>query len=94
MDYLENNIVVESGQYRQIVLSDDTEHLQANEEHCDIVVKENASLELYRIQNLDNTTGLKTRIHIHQERDSRVHFVVIVHHFYHPVHHGIPGIDE
>ena len=77
MDYLENNIIVESGQYRQIVLSDDTEHLQANEEHCDIVVKENASLELYRIQNLDNTTGLKTHIHIHQERDSRVHFVVI-----------------
>ena len=77
MDYLENNIVVESGQYRQIVLSDDTEHLQANEEHCDIVVKENASLEMYRIQNLDDTTNLKTHIHIHQERDSRVHFVVI-----------------
>ena len=77
MELLENNIVVESGQYRQIVLSDDTEHLQANEEHCDIVVKENASLELYRIQNLDETTGLKTHIHIHQERDSRVHFVVV-----------------
>ena len=77
MDYLETNIVVESGQYRQIVLSDDTEHLQANEEHCDIVVKENASLEMYRIQNLDDTTNLKTHIHIHQERDSRVHFVVI-----------------
>ena len=77
MDYLENTIVVESGQYRQIVLSDDTEHLQANEEHCDIVVKENASLEMYRIQNLDDTTDLKTHIHIHQERDSRVHFVVI-----------------
>ena len=55
MDYLENNIVVESGQYRQIVLSDDTEHLQANEEHCDIVVKENASLEMYRIQNFMRT---------------------------------------
>ena len=77
MDYLENNIVVESGQYRQIVLSDDTEHLQANEEHCDIVVKENASLEMYRIQNLDDTAQLKTHIHIHQERDSRVHFVVV-----------------
>ena len=77
MELLENNIVVESGQYRQIVLSDDTEHLQANEEHCDIVVKENASLEMYRIQNLDETTGLKTHIHIRQERDSRVHFVVI-----------------
>ena len=77
MELLENNIVVESGQYRQLVLSDDTEHLQANEEHCDIVVKENASLEMYRIQNLDDTTNLKTHIHIHQERDSRVHFVVI-----------------
>lgn len=77
MELLENNIVVESGQYRQIVLSDDTEHLQANEEHCDIVVKENACLEMYRIQNLDDTTDLKTHIHIHQERDSRVHFVVI-----------------
>ena len=77
MDFLENNIVVESGQYRQIVLSDDTTHLQANEERCDIVVKENAFLEMYRIQNLDDTTGLKTHIHIHQERDSRVHFVVI-----------------
>ena len=46
MDFLENNIVVESGQYRQIVLSDDTTHLQANEERCDIVVKENAFLEM------------------------------------------------
>ncbi|MBP5572926.1 MAG: Fe-S cluster assembly protein SufD [Bacteroidales bacterium] len=77
MDYLENNIVVESGQQRQIVVLDDTEHLQANEEHCDIVVKENGFLELYRIQNLDDTTPLKTHIHIRQERDSRVHFVVI-----------------
>lgn len=77
MDYLENNIIVESGQYRQIVLSDDTEHLQANEEHCDIVVKANASLEMYRIQNLDDSAHLMTHIHIHQERDSRVHFVVV-----------------
>ena len=77
MDYLENNIVVESGQRRQIVVLDDTEHLQTFEEHCDIVVKENGSLELYRIQNLDNTTPLKTHIHIRQERDSHVHFVVI-----------------
>ena len=77
MDYLENNIVVERGQRRQIVVLDDTEHLQAGEEHCDIVVKENGFLELYRIQNLDDTTGLKTHIHLHQERDSRVHFVLI-----------------
>ena len=60
MNYLENNIVVESGQYRQIVLSDDTAHLQANEEHCDIVVKANASLEMYRIQNLDDAAHLQT----------------------------------
>lgn len=77
MDYLENNIIVESGQQRQIVVLDDSEHLQAHEEFCDIVVKENAFLEMYRIQNLDNTASLKTHIHIHQERDSRVHFVVI-----------------
>ena len=77
MKLLENTIVVESGQYRQIVLSDDNEHLRANEEHCDIVVKENAALELYRIQNLDDTACLKTHIHLHQEHDSRVHFVVI-----------------
>ena len=77
MEYLENNIVVESGQYRQLVVIDDTEHLQAHEEHCDIVVKENASLELYRIQNLDNDADLVTNIHIRQQRDSRVHFVVV-----------------
>ncbi len=77
MDYLENNIVVERGQQRQIVVLDDTEHLQANEEFCDIVVKENAFLEMYRIQNLDDTANLKTHIRIHQERDSRVHFVVV-----------------
>ena len=77
MDYLENNIVVERGQHRQIVVLDDTEHLQANEEFCDIVVKENASLEMYRIQNLDDTADLKTHIRIHQQRDSRVHFVVV-----------------
>ena len=77
MDYLENNIVVEPNQYRQLVVIDDTEHLQAHEEHCDIVVGENASLEMYRIQNLDNNAGLVTNIHIHQQRDSKVHFVVI-----------------
>ena len=77
MDYLENNIVVERGQQRQIVVLDDTEHLQANEEFCDIVVKENAFLEMYRIQNLDDTANLKTHIRIHQYRDSRVHFVVV-----------------
>ena len=77
MDYLENNIVVERNQYRQLVVIDDTEHLQAHEEHCDIVVGENASLEMYRIQNLDNDADLVTNIHIHQQRDSKVHFVVI-----------------
>ncbi len=77
MEFLENNIVVEKNQYRQIVVIDDTEHLQAHEEHCDIVVGENAKLEMYRIQNLDNDADLVTNIHIHQQRDSRVHFVVI-----------------
>ena len=77
MELLENNIVVERNQYRQLVVMDDTEHLQANEEHCDIVVGENAYLEMYRIQNLDDTAHLKTHIHIHQQRDSRVRFVVV-----------------
>lgn len=76
-DYLESQIVVEKGQTRQIVVLDDTEHLQANEEYCDIVVEENACLEMYRIQNLDSDAELKTHIHIHQKRDSRVLFVVI-----------------
>lgn len=77
MDNLENIIVVEKGQQRQIVVLDDMEHHLTDEECCDITVKENASLELYRIQNLDDTAQLRTTIHIHQERDSRVHFVVI-----------------
>ena len=77
MDYLESNIVVEPGQTRQIVVLDDSEHHQADEEFCDIVVKENACLELYRIQNIGAMENLKTHIHIHQQRDSRVHFVVI-----------------
>lgn len=77
MEFLENNIVVERNRYRQLVVIDDTEHLQAQEEHCDIVVDENAQLEMYRIQNLDNSARLKTHIHIHQQRNSRVHFVVI-----------------
>ena len=55
MDYLESNIVVEPGQTRQIVVLDDSEHHQADEEFCDIVVKENACLELYRIQNFMRT---------------------------------------
>lgn len=77
MDFLENNIVVERNQYRQIVVMDDTEHFQSHEEHCDIVVGENAKLEMYRIQNLDDDADLVTNIHIHQQRNSRVHFVVI-----------------
>jgi len=77
MEFLENNIVVERNQYRQIVVMDDTEHSQSHEEHCDIVVGENAKLEMYRIQNLDDNADLVTNIHIHQQRNSRVHFVVI-----------------
>ena len=77
MDTLENTIVVESGQQRQIVVLDDMEHHLADEEFCDITVKENGFLEMYRIQNLDDTARLKTTIRIHQQRDSRVHFVVV-----------------
>ena len=77
MAYLENTIRVEKGQHRQIVLSDDTQHLTADFEHCDIIVEENASLEMYRIQNLDDDTQLETSMHIEQKRDSRVHFVIV-----------------
>ena len=77
MDTLENTIVVESGQQRQMVVLDDMEHHLTDEEYCDITVKENGFLEMYRIQNLDDTACLKTTIRIHQQRDSRVHFVVV-----------------
>ena len=77
MDTLENTIVVESGQQRQMVVLDDMEHHLTDEEYCDITVKENGFLEMYRIQNLDDTARLKTTIRIHQQRDSRVHFVVV-----------------
>ncbi len=66
MAYLENNITVGKNQSRQLVLLDDSSHLQSNEEQCDIVMEENSTLELYRIQNLNDDSELTTHINIKQ----------------------------
>ena len=77
MAYLENNITVGRGQSRQLVLLDDSSHLQSNEEQCDIVLEEGATLEMYRIQNLNDDSNLTTHINIKQAANSSVHFVLV-----------------
>ena len=77
MAYLENNITVGRGQSRQLVLLDDSSHLQSNEEQCDIELEEGATLEMYRIQNLNDDSNLTTHINIKQAANSSVHFVLV-----------------
>ena len=77
MAYLENNITVGKNQSRKLVLLDDSSHLQSNEEQCDIVMEENSTLELYRIQNLNDDSKLTTHINIKQAANSSVHFVIV-----------------
>lgn len=74
---MESKTVIASGQKLQIVEYDDKEHVQANATEYEITVGENAALEMYRIQNLDDTTSLSQHFKIKQLRDSRVHIVII-----------------
>ena len=73
---MESRTVIEKGQKLQVVEYDDKEHFAGNKDY-EIVVGENASFEMYRIQNLDDDAALTQNFNIKQLRDSRVHIVVI-----------------
>lgn len=73
---MESRTVIEKGQKLQVVEYDDKEHFAGNKDY-EIVVGENASFEMYRIQNLDDDAALTQNFNIKQLRDSRVHIVVV-----------------
>lgn len=74
---MERMTVIPTGQRLQIVEYDDKEHVSANVADYEVTVGENAVLEMYRIQNLDDETSLTQHFRIRQLRDSRVHIVII-----------------
>lgn len=74
---MEKNIVLKTGQDLQIIDYDDNKHLESNAESTEIIVGENARLEIYRLQNLDDDTSIKRSIHIKQLRNSYVRIVLI-----------------
>ena len=73
---MESRTVIGKGQKLQVVEYDDKEHFAGNKDY-EIVVGENASFEMYRIQNLDNDAALTQNFNIKQLRDSRVHIVIV-----------------
>ena len=73
---MESRTVIEKGQKLQVVEYDDKEHFAGNKDY-EIVVCENASFEMYRIQNLDDDAALTQNFNIKQLRDSRVHIVIV-----------------
>lgn len=74
---MEKTTIIGKGQKLQVVEYDDAEHCQMSSAEYDIVVGENACFEMYRIQNLDDASVFAQKFHIKQQRDSRVHIVVI-----------------
>lgn len=73
---MESRTVIEKGQKLQVVEYDDKDHFAGNKDY-EIVVGENASFEMYRIQNLDDDAALTRNFNIKQLRDSRVHIVIV-----------------
>ena len=74
---MDNQLIIAANQSREIIEYDDDAHLSAEPKVSEIVLNENASLELYVLQNVDNEAAIQREFKIKQLRDSRLKIVVI-----------------
>ena len=74
---MDNQLIIAANQSREIIEYDDDAHLSAEPKVSEIVLNENASLELYVLQNVDNEASIQREFKIRQLRDSRLKIVVI-----------------
>ena len=74
---MDNQLIIAANQSREIIEYDDDAHLSAEPKVSEIVLNENASLELYVLQNIDNEASIQREFKIKQLGDSRLKIVVI-----------------
>ena len=74
---MDNQLIIAANQSREIIEYDDDAHLSAEPKVSEIVLNENASLELYVLQNVNNEASIRREFKIRQLADSRLKIVVI-----------------
>ena len=74
---MDNQLIIAANQTREIIEYDDDAHLSAEPKVSEIILNENASLELYVLQNVDNEASIQREFKIRQLGDSRLKIVVI-----------------
>lgn len=72
-----NQLIIAANQSREIIEYDDDAHLSAEPKASEIVLNENASLELYVLQNVSNEASMQREFKIRQLANSRLKIVFI-----------------
>ena len=74
---MDNQLIIAANQSRELIEYDDDAHLSADPKVSEIVLNENASLELYVLQNVSNEASIQREFKVRQMADSRLKIVVI-----------------
>ena len=74
---MDNQLILAANQSRELIEYDDDAHLSAEPKVSEIVLNENASLELYVLQNVSNEASIQREFKVRQLADSRLKIVVI-----------------
>ena len=68
---MDNQLIIAANQSREIIVYDDDAHLSEEALVSEVTLNENASLELYVVQNVSNEATVRRDFKIRQLADSR-----------------------
>ena len=74
---MDNQLILAANQSRELIEYDDDAHISAEPKVSEIVLNENASLDLYVLQNVSNEASIRREFKVRQLADSRLKIVVI-----------------
>ena len=74
---MDNQLILAVNQSRELIEYDDDAHVSAEPKVSEIVLNENASLELYVLQNVSNEASIQREFKVKQLANSRLKIVVI-----------------
>jgi len=74
---MDNQLILAANQSRELIEYDDDAHVSVEPKVSEIVLNENASLELYVLQNVSNEASIRREFKVKQLADSRLKIVVI-----------------
>ena len=74
---MDNQLILAANQSRELIEYDDDAHVSAEPKVSEIVLNENASLELYVLQNVSNEASIRREFKVKQLANSRLKIVVI-----------------